>query len=84
MKFFEDRQSIMAPLRGGFDITVAETDLAQVPRVVMVSTDGATITGILIDQDTSHTTLALKAGVMYPLQFKRITAISTGTAKGYY
>lgn len=83
-KNFNDTDSVMAPLRGGFDVTPSGTALAINTRVVMVTEDDTTITGIMIDQDSSHTTGPLKAGVMYPFQFKVISAVSAGSAKGYY
>lgn len=51
-------------------------------RAISVSAD-ATVTGIFAENTTEFTTHTLKAGVLYPFVFKAITAISTGTIKGY-
>jgi len=71
-----------APLRRAFDITPSSTDLAIPTRAITVSVD-ATITGILVGDDSSHTTHTLNAGTLYPFAFKKITSISVGSVKGY-
>jgi len=81
---YPDRDSFLGPARHGFDITPSASELANNTRGVMVSTDGATITGILEGDSASHTTVPLKNGVMYSFAFKVISSISTGSAKGYY
>ena len=82
---YKDKDSAMAPLQVGFNITPhASNELPYITRVVMVTDDGTTITGYLEGDDTnSHTTAPLKAGLMYSFAFKRVTAVSAGTAKGY-
>ena len=80
--FTEDR-SALGSGDMGFDITTSGAELAQHTRFVMVSEDGVTITGILAGQDTAHTTFGLKAGIPYPFRFKVISAVSTGSVKGY-
>lgn len=81
---YDHRNSFLAPIRAAFNVTPAGTDLAVFTRAVMVDTDGATITGILEGDTVSHTTVPLKLGVLYPFAFKRISAVSSGTVKGYY
>ncbi len=71
-----------APIRTAFNITPSATELAIHTRAIMVSAD-ATVTGILAEDSTSHTTFILSAGVLYPFAFKVISAVSTGTVKGY-
>jgi hypothetical protein len=85
MRRIDNLTDATAPLQVGFDITPHATDeLAQRTRVVMVSEDDVTITGYLAgDADTAHTTGPLKAGIMYPMMFDRVTAVSSGSAKGY-
>lgn len=85
MKRYSDSQSIMGPAGGALDITPSGDLLEQMTRFIMVETDGATITGELKDQaGVSHTTFPLKAGTIWPFQFIKITAVSSGTIKGYF
>lgn len=83
-KVYTDNDTILAPIRGGFDVTPGATDLAIPTRAIMVTTDDATVTGILVDQENPHTTAPLKTGVIYAFRFKRITTVSAGAVKGYY
>lgn len=80
-----DRGSITAPGGKAIDVTVhASDDLPMVTRGIMVSTDGTIITGYLEnDPNNLHVTFPLSAGVMYPMAFKRITILTSGTVKGY-
>ena len=71
-----------APLRRAFDITPSSNDLALATRVIMVS-EAATVTGVFVGQDSSHTTFNLTPGIPYPFCFKKITAVSAGSVKGY-
>lgn len=72
-----------APIRKAFDVTPAGTDLAIPTRAIMVSAD-CTVTGILAEDSSPHTTFPLSAGVLYPFCFKRISAVSaSATVKGY-
>lgn len=79
---YSDSNSVSAPARMGMDITAHATNPTNT-RYVMVSTDGTTITGILEGDTASHTTFGLKAGTMYKMSFKKITAIAGGTVKAY-
>lgn len=84
-KTYTNKDSVMAPAQHGADITPHATDLlANITRFVMVTDDLATITGYLEGDDSAHTTVPLKAGVIYPFAFKRITAVSAGSIKGYF
>ena len=74
--------SFQSGARRAFDISPGPSDLAIPTRAITLSAD-ATVTGIFVGDDHSHTTHTLKAGIMYPLCFKKITAVSTGTVKGY-
>lgn len=84
-KHYYDRDSMQAPGQNGFDIVAhAVDDLPNITRYIMVSLDTVTITGYLEGNSTDiHTTFGLAAGVMHKLAFKRITAVTGGTAKGY-
>ena len=79
---YSDSNSVSAPARLGRDIVVHPTNANQT-RMIMVSADATTITGILEGDTAPHTTFGLKAGVMYEFAFKTITAVTGGTAKGY-
>lgn len=84
---YSDKDSITASAGGGFDVTPHATEyLDAMTRGVMVSEDDTTITGYLeADPENEHTTFGLKAGLMHPFRFIRITAVSgTSTVKGYY
>ena len=82
-KNFTDDRSALGAGGVGIDITPSATELEQHTRFIMVEVDDITVTGIFIGQDTSHTTFALKAGVPYPFRFKVISAVSSGSVKGY-
>ena len=87
----------VAPITRAFDVSptgvdsngdAAGTDLPINTRAIMVSEDDMTVSGILVGQDLDtaagiHTTHNLKAGILYPFAFRRITAVSTGSVKGY-
>lgn len=79
---YTERDSFMGPARKGFDVTPHATNPNQT-RAIMVSTDNATVTGVLEADTAPHTTFPLKAGILYQFAFKTITAVSTGTVKGY-
>ena len=80
-----DAKSILASGGKARDLVAhAVDDLPIVTRAVMVSLDGTIITGYLVnDPDTEHSTFGLLAGLMHSMAFKRITAITGGTVKGY-
>lgn len=80
---YTDKDSFLASARIAIDVTPSANDLPLYTRCVMVSTDGATITGVLEGDTVSSTTFPLMTGLMYPFAFKKITAVSTGTVKGY-
>lgn len=80
---YEHKDSFLAPARIAITITPSADELPVFTRSVMVSTDDATITGVLEGDTVSSTTFPLKTGFMYPFAFKKITAVSTGTVKGY-
>ena len=71
-----------SPPIAAYDITPSANDLAFTTIMIMVS-EAATITGILAGDTTSHTTQQLTPGIMYPFSFKKITAVSAGSVKGY-
>ena len=78
-----------APLRRAFDITPVELDSNNNPtllsletRAIMVTAE-CTVTGILANEETEHTTATLTPGILYPFAFKAITAVSAGSVKGY-
>lgn len=72
-----------APLRRGFSITPGASELNTYTRAIMVSVD-CTVTGIMVDDTASHTTVTLKAGGLYPLCFKVISAVTnSATIVGY-
>ncbi len=76
--------SYLAGIRKGFDITPSADELNIHTRGIMVNTDGATITGIFVeDGNEPHTTFPLTAGVLYPFGFMTIISVSSGTVKGY-
>lgn len=81
----EGKDSVVASVAIGFDVTPHATDpLPEITTGVMVSEDDVEITGYLEgDKSTPHTTFGLKAGVIHPFRFYRITAVSLGTVKGY-
>lgn len=81
-----DKSSSMAPIQGAFDVTPSASDLTYITRAIMVSSDDVQVTGYLEgDKDNIHQTFALKAGLLYPFAFKKITAVSnSGTIKAYY
>ena len=81
---YTDNDSALGSANGVFDITPAVGELDQSTRMVMVDTDGTTVTGTLIADSDENTTFALKAGIMYPFRFKEITAVTGGSAKGYF
>lgn len=83
-QFFNDTNSVLAPLTGSFAVTPSGDDLTQTTRAIMVDTDDATITGKLLDDDAAHTTVTLKTGILYPFRFLTITAVSAGSVIGYY
>lgn len=80
-----DKDSVMSPAQVPQDITPHATDvLANTTRFIMVSDDGATVTGYMEgDKTNPHTTMPLRAGLIYPFSFIRVTAVSSGTIKGY-
>lgn len=82
---YEDKASAMAPGQIGFNVTPHATDLlANITRFIMVTVDGATVTGYLEgDPSNAHTTAPLSIGAIYPMCFTRITAVSSGAVKGY-
>lgn len=81
-QMYSDSNSVQAPARMGRDVVAHATNPNQT-RFVMVSVDNTTITGVLEGDTASHTTFGLKAGVLYPIAFKTITAISGGAVKAY-
>lgn len=71
-----------APIRKAYDVTPSSTTILKC-RAIMVS-DQATVTGELVSQPgISHTTFQLTPGVLYPISFMKITAVSSGTVKAY-
>lgn len=80
----ESEFAAYAPIRRSIAITPSATELPLHTRAIMVSVD-ATVTGILVgDVATSHTTVTLKAGILYPFAFKVISAVTnSATVKGY-
>lgn len=84
-KLFTNREDATTGAKFGFDVTPSATAFTQHTRAVTVSIDGATITGELIDRPgVSFTTHPLAVGILHPYWFIKITAVSTGTVKGYY
>jgi hypothetical protein len=81
---FEGLDSAMAGASFGRDITPSATAFTQHTRFIMVDTDDVTVTGEFIGEATSHTTVPLKKGLIYPFFFSKITAVSGGTVKGYF
>ena len=72
------------PLNRSWDVTPSATAFEPHTRAIMVSDDDTTVTGIMKNDNESHTTFPLKAGVLYPFEFKIISAVSgSGTVKGY-
>lgn len=77
----ETEYAAYAPIRKAYNITPGTSVINC--RAIMVSAD-ATVTGEFAEQPgISHTTHTLKAGVLYPFCFRKITAVSTGTVKAY-
>jgi hypothetical protein len=85
--------SAMAPVRGAKDSPLSgvdsngdpvETPTTRPYRAISVSVD-CTVTGMLADQSTLHTTHELKAGMLHPIMFKVVTSASnSATVKLYY
>lgn len=71
------------PVSRAFDITPSTTELQTITRAITVSTEGATVTGYLEFDDEEFTTHPLSWGTMYPMKWRKITAVSAGTVKGY-
>lgn len=67
--------------RYAYDVTPSEDLLPIKTTGVMITEEGATVTGVLIGDTSPHTTHPLKVGVIYPFMFKRITAVSSGAVK---
>jgi hypothetical protein len=74
--------SATASVRRAWNVTPSPTEFKVPTRAIMVSEE-TTVTGVLVSDTTSHTTFPLTPGVMYPLAFKSITAVSAGTVKAY-